>query len=223
MRTGAALLQCDSMRLLVATTNPGKLREIRHVLAGVPASLVTLADLPAIAEPDETGATFAENARLKAEHYARASGLVTVAEDSGLVIDALGGRPGVQSARYPGNTYPEKFENLYRELTMHPRPWTARFVCSLAMVAAPGRGTAGLPEPPVFTCEATVEGELTDRPRGEYGFGYDPIFFYPPYGCTLAEVSGDRKLAVAHRGTAFAQLAAWLRLTQVAGGGQPPV
>jgi XTP/dITP diphosphohydrolase len=201
------------MRLLVATTNPGKLREIRHVLAGAPVRLVTLADLPAIAEPDETGATFAENARLKAAHYAGASGLVTVAEDSGLAIDALGGRPGVQSARYPGETYPEKFQNLYRELTTHPRPWTARFVCSLALVHPPGRAAVETAEQPAFTCEATVDGEITTPPRGEYGFGYDPIFLYPPYGCTLGEVRGERKLAVAHRGKAFAQLAAWLRQT----------
>jgi XTP/dITP diphosphohydrolase len=190
-------------RLLIATTNPGKLREIRLVLAGVPQRLVTLAELAAIAEPEETGATFADNARAKAIYYAAAAGLCTVAEDSGLQIDALGGRPGVESARYPGTTYPEKFANLYRELAGQRKPWTARFVCSVAVASGPG--------PLAFTCEATVEGEIADEPRGEYGFGYDPIFRYPPYGCTLGEVNGNRKLAVAHRGKAFRQLAAWLR------------
>jgi len=195
-------------RLLIATTNAGKIREIRHVLAGTPVDLVTLSDLPPVAEPEETGATFAENARAKAEYYARHSGLMTVAEDSGLAIDALGGRPGVQSARYPGKTYEEKFANLYRELAPHPRPWTARFVCSAAVV-----GEAQDPGPNaqvLFTCEATVEGEITDRPRGTNGFGYDPIFVYPPYGCTLAEVDADRKLAVAHRGKAFEQVRKWI-------------
>jgi XTP/dITP diphosphohydrolase len=190
--------------LLIATTNPGKVREIRHALAGVPIRLLSLSELPPVPEPEETGATFAENARIKAEAYAAASGLPTVAEDSGLAIDALGGRPGVASARYPGATYPEKFAGLYRELALSggPRPWTARFVCSLALVDA--RNALGLG--PLFTCTATVEGEIAAAPAGDHGFGYDPIFFYPPYGATLAEVAPDRKLAVSHRGKAFALL-----------------
>lgn len=191
--------------LLIATTNPGKIREIQHVLAGVPRRLLTLADIAPIAEPDETGRTFAANAALKARTYAAASGLPTVAEDSGLAIDAIAGRPGVESARYPGDTYAEKFANLYRELAGHARPWTARFVCSLAFID--DQGTSA----PAFVTEATVEGEITDEPRGAHGFGYDPIFFYPPYGCTLAEVTGDRKLAVAHRGKAFRAFRTWLR------------
>jgi XTP/dITP diphosphohydrolase len=191
--------------LLIATTNPGKIREIQHVLSGVPRRLLTLADIAPIAEPEETGRTFAANAALKARAYAVASGLPTVAEDSGLAIDAIGGRPGVESARYPGDTYAEKFANLYRELAGHARPWTARFVCSLAFID--DQGTSA----PAFVTEATVEGEITDEPRGAHGFGYDPIFFYPPYGCTLAEVTGDRKLAVAHRGKAFRAFRTWLR------------
>jgi XTP/dITP diphosphohydrolase len=194
--------------LLVATTNPGKIREIRLVLEGVPRRLLTLADVAPVAEPEETGRTFAENAALKARAYAAASGLPTVAEDSGLAIDAIGGRPGVESARYPGDTYPEKFANLYRELEGHARPWTARFVCSLAFIEDPSAD-------PTFVTEATVEGEVTDEPRGTHGFGYDPIFFYPPYGCTLAEVTGDRKLAVAHRGKAFRAFRAWLLASHV--------
>jgi XTP/dITP diphosphohydrolase len=191
--------------MLIATTNPGKIREIRRVLTRLPLTLTMLADLPPVPEPEETGRTFAENARLKANYYSASHVLATVAEDSGLVIDALGGRPGVESARFPGATYAEKFTNLYRELEHCPRPWTARFVCSLAYVGPPGPDGS----PILFTCEGTVEGEIADRPRGTGGFGYDPIFFYPPYGRTLGEVSDEEKLAVSHRGAAFKQFADW--------------
>jgi len=200
--------------LLVATTNPGKIREIRDVFLersgrkGPPRPLLTLSDLSSTTPaPEETGRTFAENAALKALAYAAASGLPTVAEDSGLVIDALGGRPGVESARYPGRDYPERFANLYRELAPHPRPWTARYVCSLAFVPIP---SPGAPLAVLYATEATVEGEITDTPRGENGFGYDPIFFYPPYQSTLGEVDAVRKLAVAHRGKAFRLFRDWL-------------
>lgn len=189
--------------ILIATTNPGKLREIRQVLEGSPCRFRTLDDLPPVAEPEETGRTFAENARLKAAYYAERTGLASVAEDSGLVIDPLGGRPGVHSARYPGDTYPEKFERLYRELGPHPRPWTARYVCAVALVP-PGGGD------PLYAAEAIVEGEIAPAPRGARGFGYDPIFYYPPYGTTLADVDDARKLAVAHRGKAFRALREWL-------------
>lgn len=190
-----------NVSLLLATTNPGKIREIRGALAGLPLELLTLADLAPVEEPEETGSTFAENARLKAEYYGSRLRLMTVAEDSGLVIDALDGRPGVDSARYPGATYPDKFANLYRELAPHPRPWTARFTCSLAVVRD---GFV------VFGSEGSVEGEIVLNPRGANGFGYDPIFFYPPYGRTLADVTDEQKLAASHRGKAFRQLSAWL-------------
>jgi XTP/dITP diphosphohydrolase len=194
------------VRLLIATTNAGKIREIRRVLAGLPVALATLAELPPVPEPEESGRTFAVNARLKADYYASATGLPTVAEDSGLAIDALGGRPGVESARYPGATYAEKFANLYRELAPHPRPWTARFICSLACVGAPDAGPPLL----LYATEATVEGEIAPAPVGAFGFGYDPIFYYPPYGTTLGDVPDERKLAVAHRGKAFRQFRSWL-------------
>jgi len=190
--------------LLVATTNPGKIREIRLALRGLPLTLLTLADVPSVQEPEETGPRFADNARLKASYYARASGQFTVAEDSGLVIDAIGGRPGVESARYPGATYADKFAGLYRELAPHPQPWTARFVCALALVSARE------PESLMFTSEATVEGEIAEAPRGTNGFGYDPIFYFPPYGTTLADVDDERKLAASHRGKAFRELRQWL-------------
>jgi XTP/dITP diphosphohydrolase len=190
--------------LLVASTNRGKVREIRRVLGDLPVSLATLDDFE-IDAPEETGTTFAENAHLKARVYADATGLPTVAEDSGLAIDALAGRPGVESARYPGETYPDKFANLYRELAPHARPWKARFVCALAFVQGEGHGT-----PPTFACQTVVEGEIAPAARGAYGFGYDPIFFYPPYGRTLGDVTDEEKLAVSHRGQAFRMFRQWL-------------
>jgi XTP/dITP diphosphohydrolase len=196
--------------ILIATTNPGKVLEIVDALAGLPVRLLTLRDLAARpAEPEETGTTFAENAALKARAYAYATGLPTVAEDSGLAIDVLGGRPGVHSARYPGTDYHAKFTNLYAELSPHPRPWTARFVCALAFVVPQAGETPGT-APVAFACEATVEGEIAGGPSGSQGFGYDPIFFYPPYGATLGDVDTARKLAVSHRGAAFRQFRAWL-------------
>src|SRR4051812_21732952 len=125
------------MRLLVATTNPGKLREIRDVLAGVPVEVVSLADVAPVAEPEETGHTFAENARLKAHYYAAHAQLPTVAEDSGLVIDGLAGEPGVRSARFlrPDATYDERFAEIYGRLARQPQaPRTARFICAVALV-----------------------------------------------------------------------------------------
>lgn len=188
--------------LLLATTNEGKLREIREILRGLAHPLRTLNDFPPVPEPDETGTTFEANARLKARAYANAIGLTTVAEDSGLVIDALGGAPGIHSARFPGATYPEKFANLYARLAQHPRPWTARYVCAVAVVM-PGRDEA------VFETTGRVEGEIWPEPQGQNGFGYDPIFYYPPYGQTFGEVDDTRKLAVAHRGVAFTTLRKW--------------
>ncbi len=185
--------------LLVATTNRAKLREIASLLFGTPYDIVTLADWPAIAAPEETGATFDENARAKALYYASKTGQLTVAEDSGLEIDALGGAPGVESARFGGaeTTYPEKFRLIYDALRASGAPTSsARFVCALAL-ARPGAI--------LFETRGTIEGRIAAEPRGDGGFGYDPIFFYPPFGRTLAEVSA-RKSAVSHRGQAFRSL-----------------
>lgn len=185
-------------RLLVATTNRGKLAEIRDILAGMPTTLASLDDHPRIAAPDETGATFAANARLKARHYAEATGELTVAEDSGLEIDALDGQPGLRSARFNGESYADKFAAIRRMLARRGADAsTARFVCALALADADGVlwETAGL-----------VEGRVQFPPRGDGGFGYDPIFHYPPYGRTLAEVAPEEKAAVSHRGRAFRQL-----------------
>jgi XTP/dITP diphosphohydrolase len=188
------------MTLLVATTNPGKMREIRPLLAGTRARLVSLADLPAIPEPEETGATFWENARLKALAYSRASGLPTVAEDSGLAIDALAGEPGVRSARFLGAdaSYPERFAEIFRRLHDVPgAPHTARFVTALAV--ADGNAL-------IFEAEARIEGVLAPAAAGSHGFGYDPIFLYPPFGKTTGELTLDEKAAVSHRARAFRDL-----------------
>jgi XTP/dITP diphosphohydrolase len=196
-------------KLLLATTNPGKLREIRALMTNVPLALVSLAEIDPIEEPEETGMTFEENARLKARHYAERSGLMTVAEDSGLVIDALGGEPGVRSARYlrPDASYPERFADIYRQLGERPgAPRTARFVAALACVDA---GKL------IYETTGVVEGQIADRPRGTGGFGYDPIFYYPPYGRTLADISELEKVAVAHRGIAFRAFATWLKKQRV--------
>ena len=190
------------MRLLVATTNPGKLREIEEILSGAPVTLISLAELPSIDEPEETGATFAENARLKALYYAAATGLPSVADDSGLEIDALGNQPGVHSARWHGTDYAVKFRRIHelldeRGLTTSP----ARFVCHVAL--ARERGV-------VFEADGTVSGEIAREPRGVHGFGYDPIFFYPPLGVTLAEIEQAEKRTVSHRGKAFGALREYL-------------
>jgi XTP/dITP diphosphohydrolase len=192
------------VRLLVATTNTGKLREIRSVLGEVPVELVTLRDLPTIEEPEETGLTFEDNARLKALYYSERSGMTTVAEDSGLVIDGLDGEPGVRSARFlrPDASYAERFADIFHRLSGPPeKNRAARFVCALAVA---DRGHV------IYEARGTVEGEIAREPRGTAGFGYDPIFYYPPYGATLAEVGQDAKLAVAHRGQAFRALTSWI-------------
>jgi XTP/dITP diphosphohydrolase len=188
--------------LLIATTNAGKIREIRGILDGVPIELATLERFPGIPEPEETGTTFAENARLKALYYAEKTGLPAVADDSGLEIEALGNAPGIQSARWHGTDYPAKFAAIYRELAARGLTTSpARFVAQLAL-ANQGRM--------LFEARGTVDGQIAPEPKGSDGFGYDPIFFYPPYGCTLAEVEGGKKAAVSHRGLAFRQLRNWL-------------
>jgi XTP/dITP diphosphohydrolase len=201
-------------RIVIATTNPGKLREIRDLMAGVPVTLIGLADMPPVEEPEETGVTFEENARLKALYYDShlpANGM-TVAEDSGLVIDALDGEPGVRSARFlrADASYPERFAEIFRRLGERPNePRTARFVCAVAVVE---RGRL------IYETDGTVEGEIAAAPSGSGGFGYDPIFYYPPYGSTLADVTQEEKIRVAHRGMAFRKLAAWLEARHVASG-----
>ena len=194
--------------LLVATTNQYKLKEIRELLSVTPVRLVELNKFSNIEEPEETENTFSANARLKASSYFKMTKMLTVAEDSGLVIDALNGDPGVYSARFvrPDATYPERFAEIFRRLETVPHlPRTARFVCALAVV---DNGKV------VFETSGTIEGEIAKAVSGSAGFGYDPIFYYPPYNATLAEVSQHDKLLVAHRGKAFRNLKKWLMNTE---------
>ena len=191
-------------RLLVATTNPNKVKEIRRVLDGADVEVITLDGWPDLAAPEEIGRTFEDNARLKATYYARATGQLTVAEDSGIEIDALDGVPGVESARYAGEetSYPEKFARLYAALARTgTRDSAARFVCALAMAS---------PDAILFEARGVIEGRVAQEPAGSGGFGYDPFFFYPPYGRTLGQVSPEEKLAVSHRGQAFRKLREFL-------------
>src|SRR5574341_883533 len=171
------LPESPNCRLLLATTNVGKIREVRALLTGVPIELVGLADVPPVEAPVENGATFADNARLKATHYASVTGMLAVAKDSGQEVEALGGAPGVNSARYGGTqaSYPDKFRLIYDELRAAGIPTSpARFVCALALAD---------PSSVVFEARGIVEGRIAPEPRGDGGFGYDPIFYYPPYGC----------------------------------------
>jgi XTP/dITP diphosphohydrolase len=193
------------MRLLVATTNRHKLREIRGILADLDLEIDGLDAYPSVDEPEETGHTFAENACQKAIYYSKWLGVVAVAEDSGLEIDGLGGEPGVHSARYGGAdvaAYPQKFALIYGRLRERRRLGSpARFVCALA--AADGASI-------LYETRGTIEGRIADAPSGHGGFGYDPIFFYPPLGRTLAELDEDEKARISHRGLAFGQLRAHL-------------
>ena len=198
-------------RLLLATNNPGKAAEFRQLLAGCGWDLVTPAELGLTIEVEETGQTYAENATLKAVEYASASGLVTLADDSGLEVDALDGRPGVLSARYAGadRTDQERVQALLEELAGVPDDErTARFRCVIAIADTTGR---------VELVDGTVEGRIGHEPRGKNGFGYDPIFLLPDRGMTTAELPPDEKNTVSHRAMAAQKartvLERWLRET----------
>ena len=195
--------QAGGRTILVATTNAGKVRELRAML-GDSVACKTLADFPDTGEVVEDGATFAENARKKATEYARATGLWTLADDSGLVVDALGGAPGVKSARFSGEVPPgtdrkeidrRNIEKILKMLEgIAPEKRTARFVCRLCL-AAPAKVLA--------ETEGTVEGVIIDEPAGENGFGYDPVFFVPSLGKTVAQLPDEQKNAISHRGNAI--------------------
>lgn len=191
-------------RLLVATGNAGKLRELAALFEGVDVALLSLADLPHPPEaPDETGETFSENARLKASAYATATGLPCLADDSGFEVAALDGRPGVHSARAPGGNDAGRVQWVYGELDARgSRASAAAFVCVMALALPDGTV--------VHETEGRVEGEIAPEPRGTAGFGYDPMFFYPPAGRTFAEMTREEKAAVSHRGAAARQMRAWL-------------
>jgi XTP/dITP diphosphohydrolase len=193
-----------SHRILVASTNPGKLKELREML-GSNIEWVGLRDFPNIPEIEEDGATFAENARKKALGYAKASGLWTLADDSGLVVDAIGGQPGIKSARFAGAKVKdrkiidrkniEKLLMLLKDIPKEKR--TARFVCCLCLAS---------PEKILAETRGEVEGIIIDEPAGENGFGYDPVFFVPKLNKTVAQLSSEAKNAISHRGNAIRKL-----------------
>lgn len=189
----------EQTRLYCATTNPGKLREFRQIVGDVEL-LPGLENIPA---PDETGATFEENASQKAIYYSRfCEGLLFV-DDSGLEVDALGGAPGVYSARFAGTDATDDANNrLVLDRMQGQSNRRARFVCVVALAS---RGHS------VRTFRGEVEGELLDEPRGSHGFGYDPLFFYPPFGCSFAEAGLERKRQVSHRARALGAMRDYLR------------
>jgi XTP/dITP diphosphohydrolase len=190
--------------LLLASQNPGKLKEMRTLVEGLPFRVLGPRDAGLDEAPDETGTTFLENARIKALEYARRSGLLTVADDSGLSVDALGGAPGLYSSRFGGEGASDLDRNrlLLRKLEGVPEERRgARFTS--AVVAALG-------DTVLFEAQESVEGRIANEMHGPNGFGYDPLFFYPPFGRTFGEVPRPDKDRVSHRGKAFARLRAFL-------------
>ncbi len=188
------------IRVLVATHNRGKLREYANLLTDLVVEWVLLTDLGIDAKVDETGATFEANARLKAATYAHLSGLLTLADDSGLEVDALGGGPGVQSARYAGvgASDSDRYRKLLHELEGVPvAKRGARFVCAVAV---------STPEGEMTTVRGTCEGRIAYGPRGAHGFGYDPVFYIPELRMTMAEIGPDIKNRISHRARAVAAI-----------------
>jgi XTP/dITP diphosphohydrolase len=188
------------MKLLLGTTNAGKIRELRSLLEGLGLEILTLGDLPGAPEVEEDGETYAANARKKALTLARWSGMPALADDSGLEVDALGGAPGVRSARYagPGQDSAANRGKLLQALEGVPEERrTARFRCVIAVARPDGE---------VMEKGGDCEGRITSAERGEGGFGYDPVFYYPPAGCTLAQMAEGDKNRISHRARAAAAL-----------------
>jgi XTP/dITP diphosphohydrolase len=182
------------VKIYCATSNPGKLREFRLAGEVLGIDVAPLADMKSIAAPEENGATFEENARIKAAYYSRLEAGPLFADDSGLEVEALGGAPGVLSARYAGGAGDEANNRLLLDRLGDNPHRTARFVCVIALAEA---GVVRA------TFRGTVEGEILHQARGPAGFGYDPLFCYPPFGCSFGEVDGENKFAVSHRGNAL--------------------
>ncbi len=184
-------------RLLIATNNPGKRLEIVDLLQGLDCQIVTPAELGLTLVVEETGQTYAENAALKAEAFCRLSGLITLADDSGLEVDALAGAPGIHSARYapqPNATDADRRAYLLQQLQGKPRPWTAHFHCTLAIQQ---------PNAPIRFVTGDCYGEIIPKERGQNGFGYDPIFYLPELQRCMAELSMAEKNRLSHRARAL--------------------
>jgi len=191
--------------LVLASQNPGKLQEMRELAAELPFSVLGLRELDIHDSPEETGETFLENARLKARYFGERTGRLTVADDSGLSVDALDGAPGLYTSRFggPGLSDDDRNRLLLAKLSGVPDEGRgARFTSAVVAIDA---GEI------LFEVERHVEGRIAQEPKGEGGFGYDPLFFYAPFGTTLACVSRERKATVSHRGKAFAELARFLK------------
>ena len=195
------------IKLLVATTNPGKFAEVKDFLRQLPLEVLSLSDLATWPRIIEDGATFEENALKKARSLAEYSGYLTLADDSGLEVDALNGAPGIYSARYCGEEGNDKKNNEklmheLREISEEKR--TGRFVCALALCAPKSHGMKE------WTVRDSCEGRISFELKGENGFGYDPLFFYPPLGKTFGEIDRAIKATVSHRGKALKKLAEML-------------
>ena len=192
-------------RILFATGNQGKMKEVREILADLGVEVTSMREAGVSAEIVEDGETFEENAVIKARTIMELTGEVTLADDSGLEIDALGGEPGVYSARYMGEdtSYHIKNNDLIRRLSQVPRQQrTARFVCSIA---------AAFPDGEIITTDGVIEGLIGYEEAGENGFGYDPIFVVPQLGCTTAQLSDEQKNEISHRGKALRKMKEELR------------
>ena len=192
------------MEIIFATGNQGKLREVRAIVADLGIEVESMKDAGIDVDIVEDGKTFAENALIKARTVCKACGEVTMSDDSGLEIDALGGEPGIYSARYMGEdtSYHIKNMNLVERLEGVPdEKRTARFVCAIACVFPDGRE---------LICRETFEGRIGYEEKGENGFGYDPIFYVPEKGCYSAELSPEEKNAISHRGKALRAMRAKL-------------
>ena len=188
--------------IMIATSNAHKVEEFREMLEPLGIQVRSLLEQEEKVEIEETGTTFAENAMIKALSVHERLGIPVISDDSGLEVDAMDKAPGVYSARFLGYDTPYEEKNQYIMDQVKGKTRTARYVCAIAYVEEDGAGH-------VFT--GVVEGEIADHARGEKGFGYDPIFYYPPYGATLAEVSEEKKNAISHRGRALAQLIAYMK------------
>jgi XTP/dITP diphosphohydrolase len=185
-------------RLILATRNADKLRELADLLGGLGVEFVSLADYPEVPEVAETGATYLDNARAKALAVARACGTAALGDDSGIEVDALGGRPGLHSARYSGGRSADNLALLLHQLEGVPTEQrTARFRCALVVALPDGR---------TLTAEGTCEGVIAGAPRGSHGFGYDPVFVDPASGQTFGEMDPARKHALSHRARACGAL-----------------
>ncbi len=195
--------------LFVATRNTGKLEEIRQVLQGCVGTILSVADFPALPEIIEDGDTFEENALKKACAVASEIGKPVIADDSGLIVDSLGGRPGIFSARFAGEGASDEENNmkLIRELAgIPPENRGAAFHCTIALC---------YPDGFFRTFEGKLEGIIVDNPRGSHGFGYDPLFFIPEYGLTLAELAPDVKNRISHRARALEKLKTYLQIDNI--------